>query len=136
MNQQTIKKSAHISGIGLHTGKTVDLTLRPAPENTGLVFRRTDFDPIVIIPATTQQVSDTRLNTCLSHAGASVATVEHLLSALSGLWIDNVFIDLNSAEPPVLDGSALPFVKLIQSVGVLEQAAQKQFIQIKKMINL
>ena len=136
MNQKTIKKSTYVSGIGLHTGKTVDLTLHPAPKNTGLVFRRTDLDPIVTIPATTQQVSDTRLNTCLSHAGASVATVEHLLSALSGLWIDNVFIDLNSAEPPVLDGSALPFVTLIQSVGILEQAAPKQFIRIKQKIRV
>ena len=108
VKQRTLRKAFSISGIGLHTGKKVDLTLWPAPDNTGVIFRRIDLDPIVSIPATTQHVSDTRLNTCLSNGEISIATVEHLLSALGGLSIDNVFIDLNSTEPPALDGSALP----------------------------
>jgi UDP-3-O-[3-hydroxymyristoyl] N-acetylglucosamine deacetylase len=136
VKQRTLRKAFSISGIGLHTGKKVDLTLWPAPDNTGVIFRRIDLDPIVSIPATTQHVSDTRLNTCLSNGEISIATVEHLLSALGGLSIDNVFIDLNSTEPPALDGSALPFVELIESVGIIEQETSKKFIRIKREITV
>lgn len=134
MKQRTIKNTATLSGIGLHTGKTVDLTLHPAPENNGIVFRRIDLDPIKVIPATTESVSDTRLNTCLANGNAYISTVEHILSALSGLAIDNVLIDLTENEPPIMDGSAWPFVQLIQSAGIVEQQAAKQFMRIKRKV--
>lgn len=136
INQRTLKKSAHISGIGLHTGKMVDLTLNPAAENTGILFRRIDINPAVIIPATTDYVSDTRLNTCLTHGNTSIATVEHVLSALAGLQIDNAYIDLTANEPPAMDGSAQPFAQMIQSAGILEQNTPKQFIRIKRKITV
>jgi len=136
MKQLTLKNTAHISGIGLHTGKPVELTFHPAPENTGIVFRRVDMSPVVLIPATTHYVSDTRLNTCLANGSASISTVEHVLSAVAGLNIDNLYIDLTACEPPVMDGSAWPFVQLIQSVGMLEQTALKQFIRIKREIRV
>src|SRR5262245_46516561 len=108
IRQCTLKNTAHISGIGLHTGKKVNLALHPAPENTGILFRRIDTDPIITIPATTDYVGDTRLNTCLANGNASISTVEHLLSALAGLGIDNVQVDLTHGELPAMDGSAQP----------------------------
>lgn len=136
LKQRTLKNTAHISGIGLHTGKPVDLILHPAAENTGILFRRVDLQPFVIVPATTAHVHDTHLNTSLTHNGASIATIEHLLSALAGLSIDNVLIDINHCEPPAMDGSALPFAEKIQAAGILEQNATKQFIRIKKKITV
>jgi UDP-3-O-[3-hydroxymyristoyl] N-acetylglucosamine deacetylase len=136
MNQQTLKKSISITGIGLHTGKPVQLSFQPAPENTGLVFRRVDLDPIVTIPALTDYVGDTRLNTCLAKGDVYIWTIEHVLSALAGLAIDNVYIDLNAHEPPIMDGSAQHFVAMIQSAGIVAQNAPKQFIQIKRKISV
>ncbi len=136
MKQRTLQSSVHLSGIGLHTGKTVSLTFHPAPENNGIIFRRVDVNPIVTIPATTEYVSDTRLNTCLANGDVSIATVEHVLSALAGLAIDNVWIDLNACEPPVMDGSAWPFVQILQSAGIIEQDADRQFIRIKRNITI
>ena len=134
--QRTLKNLVKATGIGLHTGKTVVLTLRPAAPNTGIVFRRVDLSPIVDIKADPFLVVDTRLSSCLEHQGVKVQTVEHLMSALCGLGIDNVYIDLNAAEVPIMDGSASPFVFLIQSAGIEEQSAPKRFIRIKSDIRV
>jgi UDP-3-O-[3-hydroxymyristoyl] N-acetylglucosamine deacetylase len=134
--QRTLKNLIQATGVGLHSGNKVFITLRPAPKNTGVIFRRTDLDPVVEIPATFENVCDTLLCTSLHHKGAKVATVEHLLSALAGLGIDNVYIDVNAPEIPIMDGSAAPFVFLIQSAGIREQNAPKRFIRIKKPIRV
>lgn len=134
--QRTLQRSAQLSGIGIHTGSTVQLTLHPAPENTGIIFRRVDLNPAVEIPATTAQVSDTRLNTCISQNSVSIATVEHVLSAIAGLGIDNAYIDVSSHEPPVMDGSAQPFIELINAAGIATQSAAKQFIEIIREITV
>jgi UDP-3-O-[3-hydroxymyristoyl] N-acetylglucosamine deacetylase len=136
MKQRTLKHTAQLSGIGVHTGKTVTITCQPAPENTGIVFRRIDMSPAVIIPATTDYVHDTRMNTCLAHDNTQVATVEHLLSALGGLKIDNLYIDLADCEIPIMDGSAAPFVQMILSAGILEQQADKRCIRIRQKIRV
>lgn len=136
MKQLTLKKAVQISGVGLHTGNPVNLTFHPAPENTGIVFSRLDMNSAITIPATTEYVSDTRLNTCLANGDTCIWTVEHVLSALAGLKIDNVRIDLTTCEPPIMDGSAYPFVQLIQSAGILEQNATKQFIRIKRTVTV
>lgn len=134
IKQRTPKKVIQATGVGLHSGDKVLLTLRPAPVNTGIVFRRTDLDPVVEIPATYENVCDTTLCTSLQHDGVKVATVEHLLSAFAGLGIDNAYVDVNAPEIPIMDGSAAPFVFLIQSAGIREQAAAKRFIKILKPI--
>lgn len=126
--QRTPNKIIQATGVGLHSGEKVLLTLHPAPDNTGIVFRRIDLDPIVEIPASYENVCDTKLCTTLQHQGVKVATVEHLLSALAGLGIDNAYIDVNAAEVPIMDGSAAPFVFLIQSAGIREQVAKKRYI--------
>ena len=136
IKQRTPKTVIQATGVGLHSGDPVLLTLRPAPINTGIIFRRIDLDPVVEIPASYEYVSDTMLCTTLQHKGAKVATVEHLLSALAGLGIDNAFIDINAPEIPIMDGSAAPFVFLIQSAGICEQKALKRFIRIKKPIRV
>ena len=136
IKQRTPKKVIQATGVGLHSGDKVLLTLRPAPINTGIVFRRTDLTPVVEIPASYEHVSDTMLCTSLQHQGAKVATVEHLLSALAGLGIDNAYVDVNAAEIPIMDGSAAPFVFLIQSAGIREQSAAKRFIRILKPIRV
>lgn len=136
IKQRTPKKVIQATGVGLHSGEKVNLTLRPAPINTGVVFRRTDLNPVVEIPASYEYVTDTMLCTSLQHKGVRVATVEHLLSALAGLGIDNAYVDLNSAEIPIMDGSAAPFVFLIQSAGVREQEAPKRFIRILKPVRV
>lgn len=136
IKQRTPKKVIQATGIGVHSGDTVLLTLRPAPINTGIIFRRTDLSPVVEIPASYEYVSDTMLCTSLQHQGAKVATVEHLLSALAGLGIDNAYIDVNAAEVPIMDGSAAPFVFLIQSAGIREQSAAKRFIRILKPVRI
>ena len=120
----------------MHSGEKVLLTLRPAPINTGIIFRRIDLDPVVEVPASYDNVSDTMLCTSLQYKGAKVATVEHLLSALAGLGIDNAYIDINAPEIPIMDGSAAPFVFLIQSAGIQEQAAPKRYIRILKPIRV
>lgn len=136
IKQRTPKKVIQATGVGLHTGEKVLLTLRPAPINTGIVFRRVDLSPVVEIPATYDNVSDTMLCTSLLHKGARVATVEHLLSAFAGLGIDNAYVDINAPELPIMDGSSAPFVFLIQSAGIREQSAAKRFIRIIKPVRV
>jgi UDP-3-O-[3-hydroxymyristoyl] N-acetylglucosamine deacetylase len=136
IKQRTPKKVIQATGVGLHSGEKVLLTLRPAPINTGIIFRRIDLSPVIEIPASYENVCDTMLCTSLQHQGAKVATVEHLLSALAGLGIDNAYVDINAAEVPIMDGSAAPFVFLIQSAGIREQRAAKRFIRILKPIRV
>ncbi|MFA5960225.1 MAG: UDP-3-O-acyl-N-acetylglucosamine deacetylase [Tatlockia sp.] len=136
IKQRTPKKVIQATGVGLHSGEKVLLTLHPAPINTGIVFRRTDLNPIVEIPALYDRVGDTMLCTSLQRDGVKVATVEHLLSAFAGLGIDNAYVDVNAAELPIMDGSAAPFVFLIQSAGIREQSAAKRFIRILKPIRV
>ena len=135
-NQITLKNPIRATGIGVHTGEKVFLTLRPAPANTGIVFRRIDCDPVVEIPARAEYVGDTSFCTTLSKDGVRVATVEHLLSAMAGLGVDNAIIDVSAPEVPIMDGSSGPFVFLIQSTGLKEQAAPKKFIRIKKAVEV
>ena len=122
------------TGVGLHTGKKVYLTLHPAPANNGIIFRRVDLDPVVEISAHAENVGDTMMSTSLAKGDVSISTVEHLLSAFAGLGIDNAYVDVSAAEVPIMDGSAGPFVFLIQSAGIEEQNAAKEFIRIKKPI--
>jgi len=136
LKQRTLKESVRATGIGLHSGAKVYMTLRPAPANTGIVFRRLDLPDPVDVPADALKVTETNLGTTLELGEAKVATVEHLLSALAGLGIDNLFIDLTAAEVPIMDGSAAPFVFLIQSAGIEEQNADKRFIRILKPIEV
>ncbi len=134
IRQRTLKNIIRATGIGLHTGEKVYLTLRPAAVDTGIVFRRVDLDVPVEIAATPDNVGDTRLSTTLIHNNVRVSTVEHLLSAMAGLGIDNAYIDVSAPEVPIMDGSAGPFVFLIQSAGIEEQNAAKRFIRIKKSV--
>ena len=136
VRQRTLKKAVQATGVGLHTGDRVDITLRPAPANSGIVFRRVDLKPIVEIRAEAHAVHDTRLSTCLEAKGARVATIEHLMSACAGLGVDNAYVDLNSAEIPIMDGSAGTFIFLLQSAGIMEQTAAKKFIRIKKTVEV
>ena len=136
MKQRTLKESVKATGIGLHSGAKVYMTLRPAPPNSGITFRRIDLAVPVDIPASALKVSQTTLGTTLENQGAKVATVEHLLSALAGLGIDNVFVDLTAPEVPIMDGSAAPFIFLLQSAGIEEQSSLKRFIRIKKTIEV
>lgn len=131
IRQRTLKNVIRATGVGLHSGDTIYLTLRPAASNTGIIFRRVDLDPVVEIKATAENVGETSLSTTLVQHGHRVSTAEHLLSALAGLGIDNAYIDLNGPEVPIMDGSAGPFVFLIQSAGIEEQSVAKQFIRIK-----
>jgi UDP-3-O-[3-hydroxymyristoyl] N-acetylglucosamine deacetylase len=136
IKQRTLKNVIKATGVGLHTGEKVYITLRPAPVNTGIIFRRIDLNPIVTIPARAENVGDTLLSTALIKDGVKVATVEHLLSAMAGLGIDNAFVDVTHPEVPIMDGSAAPFVFLIQSAGISEQNAPKRFIKIKRKIKV
>jgi UDP-3-O-[3-hydroxymyristoyl] N-acetylglucosamine deacetylase len=136
LKQRTLKTLIRAAGVGVHTGQKVHLTLRPAQPDTGIVFRRVDLDPPVDIRAGAFAVTDTRLSTCLGTGKAHVATVEHLMSALCGLGIDNAYVDLTSAEVPIMDGSASPFVFLIQSAGIEEQPVAKKFIRVKKAVEI
>jgi UDP-3-O-[3-hydroxymyristoyl] N-acetylglucosamine deacetylase len=122
--------------VGLHSGEQVRLTLRPAPPDTGILFRRVDLDRPVEIPARLNNVADTRLSTTLCCDGARIATVEHLLSAFSALGIDNALVDVDAAEIPIMDGSAGPFVFLIQSAGIVEQRAAKRFLRIRRSVEV
>jgi len=134
IKQRTLKNVIRATGVGLHTGEKIYLTLRPAPVDAGIVFRRVDLDPVVEIPARAENVGDTQLSTTLIHDGVRISTVEHLLSAMAGLGIDNAIIDLSAPEVPIMDGSAGPFVFLLQSAGVQEQDALKRFIRIKRPV--
>ena len=136
IRQRTLRNIVRATGVGLHTGEKVYLTLRPAAANTGIVFRRIDLDPVVDIQANPYAVKDTRLSSCLEKDGARVQTVEHLMSALAGLGIDNIFIELSAGEVPIMDGSASPFVFLLQSAGIEEQEAAKKFIRILQPVEV
>ncbi|MCH8895159.1 MAG: UDP-3-O-acyl-N-acetylglucosamine deacetylase [Proteobacteria bacterium] len=136
MRQRTLKNSIRATGVGLHTGKKVFMTLRPAAANTGVVFRRVDLDPVVNIPARAEYVGDTMLGTTLVRGDARVGTVEHLLSAFAGLGIDNAIVDVSAPEVPIMDGSAGPFVFLIQSAGIQEQKSAKKLIRIKRPVRV
>jgi UDP-3-O-[3-hydroxymyristoyl] N-acetylglucosamine deacetylase len=136
LRQRTLKNVIRATGVGLHTGEKVFLTLRPAPADTGIVFRRVNLEEPVELPARTEFVGDTRLSTTLIKDGVSVSTVEHLLSALAGLGVDNAYIDLSAPEVPIMDGSSGPFVFLIQSAGIEEQGAPKRFIRVKKALKV
>jgi len=134
IKQRTIRHDISAVGVGLHTGEKVSLTLKPAPVNSGVKFRRVDLSPVVEIPARAEFVGDTTLSTTLAKNGAQIATVEHLLSAIAGLGIDNVIVEVNAPEVPIMDGSAGPFVFLLQSAGIKEQNAAKKFLRVKKRI--
>ncbi|QIZ85090.1 UDP-3-O-acyl-N-acetylglucosamine deacetylase [Bermanella marisrubri] len=136
IKQRTLKNPIRATGIGLHSGEKVYLTLRPAPVDTGIVFVRTDLEPAVEIQAKATNVGDTTLSTSLSNGEVKVSTVEHLLSAMAGLGIDNVYVELSAAEVPIMDGSAGPFVFLLQSAGIEEQSKAKQFIRINKPVTV
>jgi len=136
IKQRTLKNVIRATGVGLHTGEKVYLTLRPAATDTGIVFRRIDLAEPVEIRACPENVSDTRLSTTLEYNGVRVSTVEHLMSAFAGLGIDNAYVDLTAAEVPIMDGSAGPFVFLVQSAGIAEQNAPKRFMRIKKEVRV
>jgi len=136
LRQRSLKSSVSASGVGLHTGQKVRLTLRPAPPDTGIVFRRIDLATPVDIPARAELVGETRLSSCLIKDGAKLYTVEHLMSALGGLGVDNVYADIDASELPIMDGSASPFVLLIQQAGIVEQQAPKRFLRVTKRVEV
>ncbi len=136
IKQRTLKNVIRATGVGLHTGKKVFLTLRPAPADKGINFRRVDLDPPIEIPANPEFVGDTSLSTTLVKNNVRISTVEHLLSALAGFGIDNAYIDLSADEVPIMDGSAGPFVFLIQSAGIKEQNTAKRFLKIKNKVRV
>ena len=136
IKQQTLKNVIQATGVGIHSGEKVYLTLRPAPVDTGIIFRRVDLEEPVEIPARADYVESTVLCTSLVKDQIKVSTVEHLMSAFAGLGIDNAYVDVTAAELPIMDGSAAPFVFLIQSAGILQQTALKKFIRIKKTISV
>ena len=136
IRQRTLKTVIGATGVGLHTGEKVLLTLRPAPVGTGIIFRRVDLDPVIDIPASLENVCDTRLSTTLEYRGTRVSTVEHLMAAFAGLHIDNAVVELDSTEVPIMDGSAAVFVFLIQSAGIEMQSEAKRFIRIKDRIEV
>lgn len=134
--QRTLKNPIRATGVGLHSGEKVFLGIRPAPVDAGIVFRRVDLEPVAEIPARGDLVSETTLCTGLSSGPANVQTVEHLLSAMAGLGIDNAWVELSAAEVPIMDGSAGPFVFLLQSAGIVEQDVPKRFIRIKREVEV
>jgi UDP-3-O-[3-hydroxymyristoyl] N-acetylglucosamine deacetylase len=136
IRQRTLKNVIKATGITLHGGERAELTLRPAPPNTGIIFQRIDLDPVIEIRARAENVGDTTLSTCLIKDGVRVSTVEHLLSAFAGLGIDNAYVDVTASEIPIMDGSAAPFVFLVQSAGIQEQNVPKGFIRIKRKVKV
>jgi len=136
IRQRTLNNTIRATGVGLHSGEKVYLTLKPAPVDSGIIFRRVDLDPIVDIPANALQVGETTLSTTLVKDHAKVDTVEHLLSAMAGLGIDNAIVELSAQEVPIMDGSSGPFVFLLQSAGIAEQEAPKKFIRIKRKVEV
>ncbi|MFM8454026.1 MAG: UDP-3-O-acyl-N-acetylglucosamine deacetylase [Gammaproteobacteria bacterium] len=136
MKQKTIRNTIKANGVGAHTGLNVTLTLHPAPANTGIVFKRVDLSPVVEIPAKVEFVGDTMFSTNLMRGKTKIGTVEHLLSAFYGLGIDNAIVEVDAPELPIMDGSSAPFIFLIQSAGIVEQAAPKSFIVIKKPVRI
>ena len=133
-NQRTLASSASVSGIGLHSGKEITMRICPAPENFGIRFRRTDLVPAVEIPAQATRVNDTRLATAVFEGSVFVSTIEHLMSALCGLAVDNALVEVNAPETPILDGSALGYTELIRRAGIVEQHAKRRFCRVKKAI--
>ncbi len=136
LKQRTLKTLVRATGVGLHSGVKVTIVLRPAAAGTGIVFRRVDLVPPVELKADPFAVGDTRLASCLEQDGAVISTVEHLMSALAGLGIDNLCVDVDAAELPIMDGSAAPFVFLLQSAGILEQNEAKKFLRVKKPVEV
>ncbi len=136
LKQRTIKDLARTTGVGLHSGRKVELTLRPAAPDTGIVFRRVDLNPVIEFPATAMAVGDTRMASVLVKDGARVSTVEHLMSAAAGLGIDNLLVDVSAEEIPIMDGSASSFVFLMQQAGVQEQDAAKKFIRVLQTVEV
>ncbi|MER2491898.1 UDP-3-O-acyl-N-acetylglucosamine deacetylase [Catenovulum sediminis] len=137
VKQRTLKTSVSTIGVGLHRGEKVKLTMRPAPANTGIVFRRVDLSPAVDMPISPEAVTDTQMCTCMTNAdGVAISTVEHLMSALAGLGIDNVIVELDANEVPIVDGSASPFIMLIEEAGIEELNAAKKFIRIDQPIRV
>ncbi|MFZ6848837.1 UDP-3-O-acyl-N-acetylglucosamine deacetylase [Undibacterium sp. RuRC25W] len=136
LKQTTIKQLVKTVGVGLHSGTKVELVLRPAPVDTGIVFTRTDLNPPLVFPADAMSVGDTRMASTLSNNGQRVSTVEHLLSACAGLGVDNLYIDVSAEEIPIMDGSASSFVYLLQQAGLQEQAAAKKFIRVLKPVEI
>jgi len=136
IKQKTLKNVIRATGVGLHTGEKIYLTLRPAPADTGIVFVRVDSEPVVEIPALTDFVGDTTLSTTIVKEGQPISTIEHLMSAFSGLSIDNAYVEVSGPEMPIMDGSAATFVFLIQSAGIEEQNALKKFLRIKKTVQI
>ncbi|HSM11372.1 MAG TPA: UDP-3-O-acyl-N-acetylglucosamine deacetylase [Lysobacter sp.] len=136
LRQRTLQNVIRATGVGLHSGEKVFLALRPAAVDVGIVFRRVDLDPVAEIPARAELVTETMLCTGLTNAGGKVLTVEHLLSALAGLGVDNCYVDLSASEVPIMDGSAGPFVFLLQSAGIVEQEAPKRFIRIMRPVEV
>ena len=136
IRQRTLNNTIRATGVGLHSGEKVYLTLKPSPVDSGIIFRRVDLDPIIDIPATALQVGETTLSTTLVKDNAKVDTVEHLLSAMAGLGIDNAIVELSAQEVPIMDGSSGPFVFLLQSAGIAEQEAPKKFIRIKRKVEV
>ncbi len=136
LKQRTLKKQISATGVGLHNGEKVTLTLKPAAIDTGIVFKRADLPGAPTIQAQPDAVRDTRMCSALEHNGARVSTVEHLMSALAGLGVDNVMIEVTASEIPIMDGSAGPFIYLLQQAGVVEQPAAKKFIRIKKLVEV
>jgi UDP-3-O-[3-hydroxymyristoyl] N-acetylglucosamine deacetylase len=136
LGQRTLRESIQSAGVGLHSGQKVQMTLHPAPVNTGIVFRRIDLSPVREIPARADWVEETDLSTGLGTGEARVTTVEHLLSALCGLGIDNAYVDLDGAEVPIMDGSAGPFVYLLQTAGICEQSSPKRFIRVLEPVTV
>jgi len=134
LGQRTLRNSIRATGVGLHTGKKIMMTLKPAPPDSGICFRRVDLPQPVDIPARAENVGDTTLGTTLVHGEARISTVEHLLSAFAGLGIDNACVEVTAAEVPIMDGSAGPFVFLLQSAGIEEQDAFKRFIRVRKSV--
>src|SRR5438874_8559886 len=136
MRQRTLKATIKTTGVGLHTGVRVELVLRPAQPDTGIVFHRVDLATTVTIPADARNVGDTRLSSSLEKDGAKISTVEHLMSALAGLGIDNLHIDIAGPEIPIMDGSAGPFVFLLQSAGIVEQSVPKRYLRILSPVDV
>ena len=136
LKQRTLQHSINATGVGLHTGRKVLMTLRPAPPDTGIVFRRIDLEPVLEVPATTMNVGDTRLATTLVSRGERIWTIEHLMAALYAYGVDNLYVDLDGDEVPIMDGSAAPFIFLLQSAGIREQGAAKKFIRITRKVRV
>lgn len=136
IKQRTLKNTIRATGVGLHTGNKIYLTLRPAPLDTGIVFRRVDLEDAIDVLACPQNVTDTRFSTTIEKDGVRISTIEHLMSAFAGLGIDNAIVELTAPEVPIMDGSAGPFVFLLQSAGIEEQPAAKKFLRIKKRVSV